>query len=312
MTRETLNRGYVVVGFDGWLHPTETLGVAADEAVRRGVGLAVVTVLRHRLDPNLSIHAVRREQQRAQATALQELHAAAVSLHPNHPDLPVTTYCLGESEVAPDRDPLNSAELLVLGTHGRHGRQALSLESVSRLLLTSSRCPILVVPDGRPGIPILDEPRLPLILVGVSAHPTDSAVVRAAYGEAAGRGGEVRLVHAYSQRPTETAEQARDRARSVVSPYLEQAPEGLPVSESVTEDDPATALIRLSDEATLLVIGGRTGSLSGLVRGSVSREILEAVPCPVLAIPRNITAGPPGPLTGIALAPASTTAAPSH
>jgi nucleotide-binding universal stress UspA family protein len=61
----------------------------------------------------------------------------------------------------------------------------------------------------------------------------------------------------------------------------------------------ATALLVSTVTATLLVIGGRTGALSGLVRGSVSRALMEAVPCPVLAVPRNVTSsdGPPATIT---------------
>lgn len=64
---------------------------------------------------------------------------------------------------------------------------------------------------------------------------------------------------------------------------------------------PAAALLRLAADATLLVIGGRTGAPSGLVTGSVSDAVLEAVPCPVLAVPRDLAQTRPGPLTGLRL-----------
>lgn len=298
---DSRGRGYVIVGLDSHGQPTGLLSVAADEAQRRGTDLAVVTILRPSLDPGLNIQGLRHEEHLAEALALQSLQDVTASLRSSHPQVSVTTYCLGEGEVGPNREPLLWAQLLVIGTQDRYGRQSLVLGSVSRLLLTSSRCPVLVVPDG-PGGPRhgrSGEP--PLILVGVSEHPSDAAVVRAAYAEAAGRDCEVLLVHTYSLRADEAPEQASERARSVLTEYLAQAPEGTQVSMTVIDDQPAPALLRLAAGATLLVIGGRTGALSGLVRGSVSRAVLEAVPCPVLAVPRNLSAGP---ITGLTMAPA--------
>jgi len=297
---ENQGRGCVVVGLDEHGEPALSLLAAADEAQRRGIDLAVVTVVRPKLDPGLNTFGLQRERNLAQATALQGLHAAAVSVRASHPQLNVTTYCLGEGEVGPNREPLLWADLLVVGTRDRYGRQSLGLGSVSGLLLNSSRCPILVVPDrpakhdGRPGEP-------PLIVVGVSEHPTDAAVVQAAYAASAGRACEVLLVHSYSLRGEETPEQGRERVQGLLSAFVAQAPASARVSMALSQEEPAKALLRLSVDATLLVIGGRTGALSGLVRASVSHAVLEAVPCPVLAVPRHLAQTRPGPLTGLSL-----------
>jgi nucleotide-binding universal stress UspA family protein len=293
------SRSCVVVGLDGVSQPDRTLIMAADEAERRASGLAIVTVLRHRIDPDLSIQGQRRDQRRAEATSLQEVHAAAVSLHPIYPRLPVTTYCLGETEVSSHRVPLSEAELLVIGTHGRQGRQTLEFDSVGRLLLTNSRCPVLVVPEALPTPTAARLGESAVILVGVSEHPTDAAVVRTAYAEAAGRGREVLLVNAYTLRPGEIPEQGNDRAQKVLAGFVALAPAGVKVSVLATEDEPAAALLRLAPGSALLVIGGRTGSAPSPVGGSVSRAVLKIVPCPVLAVPRDLIAGPPAALTGL-------------
>jgi nucleotide-binding universal stress UspA family protein len=298
---ENQARGRIVVGLDQHGQPAGSLVVAADEAVRRGTELAIVTVVRPNRDPGLNVFGRQRDQALAEATALQGLHAAAATLHASHPDLGVTTYCLGEGEIGPNREPLLWAELLVIGTQDRYGRQALVLGSVSWLLLTSSRCPVMVVPDGWPVIRHHRSGTSPMILVGVTEHPADAAVVRAAYAAATGREAEVVLLHAYSLRQGETGEAGRERARKVLAGYLAQAPEGARVSMAVTEEEPAAALLRLAADAILLVIGGRTGALSGLVRGSVSHAVLETVPCPVLAVPRHLAASRPGSLTGLTL-----------
>jgi nucleotide-binding universal stress UspA family protein len=297
--RESRGRGCVIVGLDSHGEPNSGLMAAADEAERRAADLAVITVLRPNHDAGLNIQGLRRDELLLeQAVALQNLHAVTASLHSRHPRVGVATYCLTENDVDPRREPLLGAELLVLGTQDRYGRQALVLGSVSRLLLTSSHCPVLVVPDG----PTARSRRLaqpPLIVVGVSEHPADTAVVRAAYAESIGRGGEVLLVHAYSPRVGETSGQARERAQAVLAEFVGQAPAETQVSVAVVDDEPVPTLLRLAKDATLLVFGGRTGALSGLVRGSVSRALMETVPCPVLAVPRNLTSadGPPATIT---------------
>jgi nucleotide-binding universal stress UspA family protein len=296
-TPENQSHGCVVVGLDEHGHPATTLLAAAGEADRRGVELAVVTVLHPNLDPGLNLFGRQRDHHLAEATALQGLHEAATSVRSSHPRLSVVTYCLRENEVAANREPLLGAELLVVGTQDRYARQALVLGSISWLLLTSGRCPVLVVPDRRQHRGSED----PAVLVGVSEHPADAAVVKAGYAAAADRGGEVLLVHAYTLRGGESPEQGRDRARTLLAGYITQAPPGIRASMVVTEEEPATALLRLATQAQLLVIGGRTGALSGLVRGSVSHALLETVPCPLLAMPRHLVWGRPGPLTGLVL-----------
>lgn len=291
-------RGCIVVGLDEHGQPARSLVAAADEAQRRGTDLAVVTVVRPQLDLGLNIFDRQREQSLAQATALQDLHAAGASARASHPGLAVVTYCLGEGEVGPGREPLLWADLLVIGTQDRSGRQALGEGSVSWLLLNSSRCPVLVVPERTPRHDS-DPAALPLILVGVSEHPADAAVVQAAYAAAGGRACEVLLLHSYALRGQETVEQGRDRAEALLADYVARAPSGTQVSMALSQEEPASAMLRLAANAMLLVIGGRTGALSGLVRGSVSHAVLEAVPCPVLAVPRHLVDTRPGPLAGL-------------
>jgi nucleotide-binding universal stress UspA family protein len=111
----------------------------------------------------------------------------------------------------------------------------------------------------------------------------------------------VLLVHAYALRLGEMTDQGRDRTRNILAPFVASAPRGLPVSVLVTEDEPVAALSRLAAGSSLLVIGGRTGPLSRRPGASIGQAVLEALPCPVLAVPRHLGAAPAGPLTGLPL-----------
>jgi nucleotide-binding universal stress UspA family protein len=283
---ESRGRGCVVVGLDSQGEPTGLLEVAADEAQRRGVELAVVTV-----------QGQRRDDRRAEAVALQNVHAVTRSLRTRSPKLTVTTYCLGDGEIGPNREPLLWAQLLVVGTHDRAGRQSLTAGSVSRSLINRSRCPVLVVPDR----PIRSD-RPALIMVGVGRQPADAAVVRAAYAESIGRDCEVVLVTTSLPGPGEEVEKARERARAALAEFVGRPPADTRVSVTVVDGEPVPALLRLARTATLLVIGGRTAAPAGPVTESVSRAVLEAMPCPVLVVPRDLSAVPPGPILGLTLA----------
>lgn len=308
MSAREQGRDCVVVGLDD-LEPSSLLLAAADAAEQRQTELVIVAVVRPGHAPGLSLTGLRDEQAHTQATALQQLHAAAVSIQPTHPHLVVSTYCLHENEVSPNRQPLLWANLLVIGTRTHAGRQELIREPLTRLLLLNSRCPVLVVPDDDAGSPLVPHDEPPLILAGVSTHPADQAVVTAAYAEAHGCGGDVLLLQSCPPRPGADPDQERERAKAVLARYTAQAPPGMRVATAVTTEPPVVALRRLAPEVTLIVIGARTGADSGLITESVSRQVLEYVPGRVLAVPRNLTAGPAGPLLGLSLTSAEKRAA---
>jgi nucleotide-binding universal stress UspA family protein len=67
---------------------------------------------------------------------------------------------------------------------------------------------------------------------------------------------------------------------------------GTAVSLMLTQDAPATALLRQARGASLVVIGSRPGALSGLLLDSVSRALLESSSCPVLVVQRGEPVAP--------------------
>jgi nucleotide-binding universal stress UspA family protein len=243
----------VVAGFDGRWQNGDLLRTAASEAGRRNLGLTVVTVLRPPPTVDRDPRAAESGEARASVLAGRRLNRALDGLREQFPDLDLQGSCLPEAAVRAGRPPLDRAAVLVIGTRGQFDDRALHLESVSRGLFKAARCPVLAVPEKRrrPAGP-------PYVLAAVSDSPRDEAVLSEARSEAERRGCELRLLHV-GDAPGPSA--------------------GVEVAPQVLEAAAA---------AEVLVIGGRAGALSGLVRDSVSRQVLEDPPCPVLAVPRDI------------------------
>jgi nucleotide-binding universal stress UspA family protein len=126
-------------------------------------------------------------------------------------------------------------------------------------------------------------------VAGLGEHPWDHTVLRTAVDEAAHRGCDLHLLHAYVPRFDETLSRGLHRAQDVVAAAIEGLDPGPATSVSVllTQDSPATALVRQSERAALVVIGSRPGALAGLILDSVSRAVLDSARCPVLVVQRG-------------------------
>ena len=275
----------VVVGDDGGWRSRRAVDFAVDEARRRGLPLTVLTVSEsgaHR-EPRLPAqrwarpHVVRQLDQRQHETA---------GTHTAHPGVLPRELVLvdpSDNELAQSLAP---AVLLVVGTHGGHGRRAFGLGSTSGRLLHASSCPLVVVPEedrargrssGQPG----------RVVAGVDDSPGATLALRTAATEARRRGASLQVVHAYARRAGESGEAALSVARAIVDRQLELAAIGpdVRVTKVLTPEPAASALAHQASSALLLVIGPRAPmSLAGLVTGAVSRELLDVVPCPVLLV----------------------------
>ena len=285
--REAGAAGLVVVGIDPGWRAEEVVLTAVREAERRQAQLAIVAVARRSQDRGHSLQGLRADDgwsesvaRRALADAFDSLGSAATAR------VRATTFCLWEDDVAPDRHPLGAADLLVVGSHGRHGRLAFGMTSVSRALLKAVQCPVLAVPAA---VPVDAVAGRGAVLVGVGDHPWDRDVLRTAVTEAARRNQDVHLLHAYVPRFDETLTRGLRRAVGLVATLTEGLDPGPGTSVSVllTQDSPAVALLRQAQHASLLVIGSRPGALSGLVLDSVSRTVLDTTSCPVLVVQRG-------------------------
>ncbi len=141
------------------------------------------------------------------------------------------------------------------------------------------------------------------IVVGVDGSAEAGAALRWALDEAALKGANLAVVHAYSAPVPyeafyaagghwpEMAEEARRAAEELVDEVLSgvEVPEGVEISRQIVENvNPARALIDLSKDAAMVVVGSRgRGGFAGLLLGSVSQQVVSHARCPVVVIPHQ-------------------------
>jgi nucleotide-binding universal stress UspA family protein len=172
----------VLAGLDG--RAKSPIDDAAAEAERRGLPLALVTVIRRRRDPELKLLGLQIDDRQVEAVAWQVLAEAVESVHRDRPELRVDAHCLWEDETTSDRQPFAGAHLLVLGAHGRDGEPALAPGSISCLLHRAAQCPVLLVPETSRNEPrVVRRYRPPLRASARSGQtadfaPVDNALVR--------------------------------------------------------------------------------------------------------------------------------------
>jgi len=179
-------------------------------------------------------------------------------------------------------------DLLVMGTHGRHGYSRFLMGSTAEKVVRQASIPILVIrgeapplPDGKiPRIlcaadsPLAPGPSLPM--VAALAHRLGAALVAVHSLEVPGwlAAGGV---------PPERRQEAEEGLRSLLARY---APELQ--TKPVVAVGPAYRRIleaATTEQAALIVLGGRQPGSPFPVFGSTAIRVMRHAPCPVLAVP---------------------------
>ena len=190
------------------------------------------------------------------------------------------------------RAAADGADLLVVGADDHSPFVEAITGSVPGGLLTTSPCPLVVVPkDAAPVGPAAP------VLVGVDTAEASRAALNYAFAAAARSGRDLHVVLCWTA-PRERAERVLERAREhralaiSLAGYGERYP-GVAVAELVVDDDPVTELTRRARRAALLVLGSRgRGRLASMAFGSVSRTLIRSSRCPVAVIrPDLVPAG---------------------
>jgi nucleotide-binding universal stress UspA family protein len=151
---------------------------------------------------------------------------------------------------------------------------------------------VVVVPHGHD-----PPPRLSVIGVGFVPTPEGHRALRAAAAVAQMAGAELRVVTVVkpglgtdaSAGPTrDTVERSRAHVEATLTDAIAELTHDVKADGEVMVDDPADALLSVSSNVDLLVMGSRGyGPGLAVLLGGVSRRLTLAARCPVLVMPRG-------------------------
>jgi nucleotide-binding universal stress UspA family protein len=191
------------------------------------------------------------------------------------------------------------ADLLVVGSRGLGGFAGLLLGSVSGQVAAHAQCPVAVVRSytGVAG------QWMGRVVVGVEDIDGSSALIEFAMDEAARLDTGLSIVHclpppltatalpgpAMPYDDTELVAAEERRFLEGVARWADKRPE-VQVTPNFSRRPAAWMLVDVSTSARLVVVGSRgRGGFTGLLLGSVSRQLLHHAACPVAVIPNNRT-----------------------
>ncbi|MFE9454821.1 universal stress protein [Streptomyces sp. NPDC006739] len=257
----------IVVGVDGSEPSLRAVEWAADEAALRGAPL--------RLIAETAEWRARRRQ----------------------PGVKITTDILPEEPEYSLIRESRSALAMVLGCRGRSGVTEALLGSVSVTVAGHAHCPVIVL-RGSHDNQARSGARGRIVL-GVSEKPTHSAAARFAIEEALLHGVPLEAVRAW-RRPLheprahplmvgEPAHLQERQAAETVEEALRDIPADLKVYRRTIEGFARDALLAVSREADLLVVGARRREGHfGLQLGRVAHGVLHHAACPVAVVPERV------------------------
>ncbi|WP_336206781.1 universal stress protein [Nonomuraea sp. LPB2021202275-12-8] len=268
----------IVAGVDGSRAGLEAVAWAAGEAALREVPLKIVHAITRwacETDSGRYAEVARWMRQGGQSV----LAAAEDRARHEQPKIAVETALLPGDPRAALIAAADSAELLVIGTHGLGGVRGMLVGSVAYGVAGHATCDVVVVSEPPPA------PRGEVV-AGVDGSQASQDVLEFAFTEAELRGVGVRVVHAWSWPGPEPVEEGDERlvVREALAGHRERHPR-VSVVEEVVQGHPVDVLREAATGAGLLVVGSRgRGTFAGLVLGSVSQALLQRPPCPLAVI----------------------------
>ena len=182
-----------------------------------------------------------------------------------------------------------AVDLVVVGSHGRHGLHKLLIGSVAEQIFRTVRCPVLTIgPKVEPSLGESWQPRRILFATefaegSIHALPHALAVADANHGE---------LLVLYAiplvlfEKQSEMYRQFRQRLEDLIS---EQPPHICTVKSEVCFDLPAQGILDTARkrEVGLIVMGvhhAHFARMGAHVPGSIACEVIDNAPCPVLTV----------------------------
>jgi len=177
------------------------------------------------------------------------------------------------------------AELIVMGTHRRHGWRRALLGSVSEGVVHGADCAVLTVADrdraGRPGAF-----RITNVLCPVNFSDVARESLHVAERIAQAFGAHLTVVHVLETDDVTNVTTDEERVRQWVTPELQDATS---YRELIVRGGPAERVLDCADDldADLLVIGAQHKLFrDATVIGTTTERLLRFASCPVLIVPR--------------------------
>lgn len=285
-------RRTVLVGIDGSAAALRAVRWAVPEARRRRAVLHLVTALAWTEDRLVGLPGLGQAPygQYLRTAAENGLAAAEAAALEADPDLPVERELALSFPAGLLLERSQTAELLVIGDHGR-GRIASAVAgSVAISVAARSTCPIVVVRGPEP----TPDRALPVV-VGIDGTPLSEAAIPFAFAAAAARRVPLVAVHTWLDEINDPAlaelvdwQTAAVQAEEVLAERLagwgEKYPD-VPVQRVVARGRAAQALLDQAARAQLVVVGSRGhGEIAGLLLDSVSNALVHGAGCPVAIV----------------------------
>lgn len=284
-------RPRIVVGVDG--SPASTVAVqwAARNAVSRGVALTLVhvappsaTTWASSLVPNDLDTWKASTGEQVVANAMEAAREATGDDGALQMDSEFYTAITVPTLV----DLSKRAQLIVVGSRGIGAVARVVLGSVSSALIRQAHCPVAVIKDDAPITP--HAASLP-VLVGIDGSPASDTATMVAFDEANRRGVDLIALHAWNDYSdcdvTGPNWSAREQqAKAILAERLAGWRERYPdvgLKTNVVCDSPAMQLVSESNNVQLVVVGSHgRGGFTGMLLGSVSSAVVQAVRVPVI------------------------------
>jgi nucleotide-binding universal stress UspA family protein len=181
-----------------------------------------------------------------------------------------------------------NADLIVMGTHLRHGIRRALLGSVSEGVLHESDCPVLTVASHDDGVGAMPY-AITNILCPVNFTEVARQSLHVAAGIALAFNARLTIVHVVEDEQTLDPAADEERMRRWVAPELEDL---CSYRELVVRGGPAARVLDCADDvgADLLVIGAQHRIFRDTtVIGATSDRLMRFATCPVLVVPRPVT-----------------------
>lgn len=277
MDRNT-ERPVVLVGVSTFDSRRSLVAWAADEATARGAELRLLTA---RPAPGAADRYLPSDPAPTyRAAAEHQLTEMAAYVTNSWPGLAVSTELAVGPPAAALRAAGEKADLLVVGADGANAFVEAISGSVTGDLLTTSPCPLAVVPrrERTEAVPA-DAP----IVVALDEHGTAQAAVAYGFATAARSGRPLTVIHCLSPGPHDSSENIARALTGFGALYPDVV-----VTDEIVRGDPRYVLTDTSRSAALLVLGSRgRGRLASGLFGSVSRHLVRRAGCPVVVARPN-------------------------